>query len=143
MKLSTGKIAFPIEFDNGDKQNIYFNPSDADLWNRFKSVPDKIQKDLESIEDFEMNPDGTPKDEAFLDAFNKMRDIIYTHIDWAFGSAVSEVIFKYCNPFAIVEGQFYIWYFFDALAPEIKKEIEKSQKSAAKRMSKHIDKYKK
>ena len=22
MKLGTGKIAFPIEFDNGDKQNI-------------------------------------------------------------------------------------------------------------------------
>ena len=31
MKLSTGKVAFPIEFDNGAKETIYFNPNDPDL----------------------------------------------------------------------------------------------------------------
>jgi hypothetical protein len=38
MKLSTGKVAFPIEFDNGDKQTIYFNPNDPDLMIRMKNI---------------------------------------------------------------------------------------------------------
>ena len=37
MKLSTGKVAFPIEFDNGAKETIYFNPNDPDLFVRFSN----------------------------------------------------------------------------------------------------------
>ena len=42
MKLSTGKVAFPIEFDNGDKQNIYFNPSDPDLAIRMRDFEKRM-----------------------------------------------------------------------------------------------------
>ena len=42
MKLSTGKIAFPIEFDNGDKDCIYFNPNDPNLSIRLKDFQDKL-----------------------------------------------------------------------------------------------------
>ena len=31
MKLSTGKVGFTIEFDNGDKAGIYFNPNDSGI----------------------------------------------------------------------------------------------------------------
>ena len=44
IKLNTGKVAFLIEFDNGDNQNIYFNPNDPDLATRLIASKDKIQK---------------------------------------------------------------------------------------------------
>ena len=42
MKLNTGKQAFPIEFDNGDVQNIYFNPNDPDLAIRMKDFQRRV-----------------------------------------------------------------------------------------------------
>ena len=52
MKLSTGKTAFTMEFDNGDKGIIYFNPNDRGIQDRIKefenSVSEKVNKiDLE------------------------------------------------------------------------------------------------
>ena len=60
MKLSTGKVAFPIEFDNGDKGCIYFNPNDPDLATRLIASKDKIQKRIEEMnfDDFEMSNNG-------------------------------------------------------------------------------------
>ena len=60
MKLSTGKVAFPIEFDNGDKDCIYFNPNDPDLATRLIASKDKIQKRIEEMnfDDFEMSNNG-------------------------------------------------------------------------------------
>ena len=47
MKLSTGKVAFLIEFDNEDRDCIYFNPNDPDLATRLIDSKDKIQKRIE------------------------------------------------------------------------------------------------
>ena len=60
MKLSTGKVAFPIEFDNGDKDCIYFNPNDPDLATRLIESKDKIQKRIEEMnfDDIEMSNNG-------------------------------------------------------------------------------------
>ena len=43
MKLSTGKVAFPIEFDNGAKETIYFNPNDPDLFVRFSILKKELR----------------------------------------------------------------------------------------------------
>ena len=51
MKLSTGKVAFPIEFDNGDKDCIYFNPNDPNLAVRFTEFQDKVNERLKEFED--------------------------------------------------------------------------------------------
>ena len=37
MKLSTGKVAFPLQFDNGDVENIFINPHDAGLQARIRN----------------------------------------------------------------------------------------------------------
>ena len=52
MKLSTGKVAFPIEFDNGDKDCIYFNPNDKDLREGFYNFQSRIEEQTKQI-DFE------------------------------------------------------------------------------------------
>lgn len=167
IKLSTGKIAFPIEFDNGDKQNIYFNPNDPDLAARLMAAKDKISKRLESMkfEDFELSNSGEPVEvENFSDFMNltdeqvkaltekaektakivtETKNIIYEELNTAFDSDVSSVVFKYCSPFAVVNGEYFIMQFLSAITPEIQKAINKSNSEVEKNMAKHIAKYSK
>ena len=76
MKLSTGKIAFPIEFDNGDKDCIYFNPNDPDLATRLMSAKDKISARIESMkfEDFELSNTGEAVEIENLNDFMNLTD---------------------------------------------------------------------
>lgn len=142
MKLSTGKVAFPIEFDNGDKQNIYFNPNDPDLMIRMKNLDTNVQEKIKGLEDVELNEDGNPTNISQIEAFEKMQNILKEELDYAFGGSVSEAVFKHCSPFAIVGGEYFIIQFIEAIIPEIEKHIKKANADAEKRMAKHIDKYK-
>ena len=49
MKLSTGKVAFPIEFDNGDVETIYFNPNDRDFIKRVMDFENSIEARTKQI----------------------------------------------------------------------------------------------
>lgn len=165
LKLNTGKIAFPIEFDNGDIQNIYFNPNDPDLGARMIAANKKITKRMDElkIDDVDLSPEGDPIDISNLDnlsdltveqsdylekkatqiaeVMEKTKNIIFEELNTAFDSDVSSVVFKYCSPFAIVNGKYYIMYFLEAITPEIRKIVDKSNAEAQKRMQKHIGKY--
>ena len=143
MKLSTGKVAFPIEFDNGDKQTIYFNPNDPDLMIRMKSLDEKVQDKINGLEDVELNEEGKPTQISQIETFEKMQDILKEELDYAFGGSVSEVVFKHCSPFAIISGEYFVVQFIEAITPEIEKHIKKANADVEKRMAKHIDKYKK
>ena len=50
MKLSTGKVAFPIEFDNGDKAIIYLNPNDRGIQERIQGFEASIEKRIKEID---------------------------------------------------------------------------------------------
>lgn len=165
IKLSTGKVAFSIEFDNGDKDNIYFNPNDPDLATRLIASKEKIQKRIEEmkVEDFELSNNGESVDVSNVENFSDLDDkemsvmlenaqkmakiiedtkkIICEELNNAFDSDVSSVIFKYCSPFAVVNGNYFILNFLEAIAPEIKKYIDKSNADAQKKMGKHVNKY--
>lgn len=143
MKLSTGKVAFPIEFDNGDKAAIYFNPNDPDLMIRMKNLDEKVHGEIKALGDIELNEEGTPTQISQIETFEKMQNIIKRELDYAFGGSVSEVVFKHCSPFAIVDDEYFIVQFIEAITPEIEKHIKKANADVEKRMAKHIDKYKK
>lgn len=165
MKLSTGKVAFPIEFDNGDVQNIYFNPSDPELATRLMAAKDKISAKVQNLnfDDFELSNSGEPividtiddvenltdeqimaisaKAERISKVVTETKQIIIDELNAAFDSDVSSVVFKYCSPFAIVNGNYFILNFLEAIAPEIKNYITKANKDVEKKMQKHIGKY--
>ena len=143
MKLSTGKVAFPIEFDNGDKQNIYFNPNDPDLMIRMKNLDKKVQEKIEGLEDVELTEEGKPTQISQIETFEKMQNILKEELDYAFGSSVSEVVFKHCSPFAIVGGEYFVVQFIQAITPEIENHIKKANADVEKRMAKHLAKYSK
>lgn len=143
MKLSTGKVAFPIEFDNGDKQTIYFNPNDPDLMVRMKNLDEKIKSKVDEIGDVDLDEEGKPTQIHQIEQFEKMQKILKEELDFAFGGAISEIVFKHCSPFAIVDGQYFVVQFIEAITPEIEKHIKKANAESAQRMAKHIEKYNK
>lgn len=169
MKLSTGKVAFPIHFDNGDVENVYINPHDSGLQQRIKNFENSIQKRLDKI-NFEKHKN------AFVDGFD-MSNIDFTklmsmteeelekitkqtnaieemdreieekfceEIDAVFNSDVSSKLFKHAPPLAMVEvedGKFelYILHAFKGLAEEIQKYGNKVNNAT----NKYIEKYSK
>lgn len=173
MKVSTGKVGFPIEFDNGDKEIIYFNPNDRGIQERIqnfeKSLESRIKAiDLEKykgkIEDenvfeidledpeklFEMSAEELKTLQDKLNVINDIEkeynDAIKSELDVVFNGNISNIAFKYCEPFdtVIVEDEngnekreIYIMHFMRWLTVELKKYGEKN-KSA---MNKHIAKY--
>ena len=141
MKLNTGKIAFPIEFDNGDKQHIYFNPNDPDLAIRMKDFQGKVETKTKDLQDLKLKPDGTPEDEEAIERFRKIRDIICEELDVAFNGEISAVVFKHCSPFAVVNGDYFIMQFLEAIKPEIEKHIKKANAQVEQNMQKHIANY--
>ena len=141
MKLSTGKVAFPIEFDNGDKDCIYFNPNDPDLFVRFSNFEKRVEDKLKGISDFDLSVDGTPKNEEFLEKFESINKVICEELDIAFASKVSDIVFKYCSPFAIVNGDYFLIQFIEAIKPKIEKHIKKANADVEKKMAKHLNKY--
>ncbi len=143
MKLGTGKVAFPIEFDNGDKQTIYFNPNDPDLMVRMNNLEKKVQEKIKGLDDVELDEKGKPTKFSKIESFEKIQSILKEELDYAFGGSVSEVVFKHCSPFAIVGDEYFVVQFIEAITPEIKKHIKKANADAEKRMAKHLDKYKK
>lgn len=141
MKLNTGKIAFLIEFDNGDKQNIYFNPNDPDLAIRMKDFQGKVEARTKDLEDLKLKPDGTPEDVEAIEGFRKIRNILCEELDVAFNGEISAVVFKHCSPFAVVNGDYFIMQFIEAIKPEIEKHIKKANEQVEQKMQKHIANY--
>lgn len=141
MKLSTGKVAFPIEFDNGDKQNIYFNPNDPNLSVRLKDFQDRVSERIKALDDVRLDAKGTPEDVEKIEEFRRIQNVLYEELDVAFGGEVSAVVFKHCSPFAIVNGDYFLMQFIETIKPEIEKHIKKASSAVEARMKKHLDKY--
>ena len=141
MKLNTGKVSFPIEFDNGEKEVIYFNPNDPDLFVRFTDFEKRVEEKLKDIDDFDLSVDGTPKNEELIEKFKGINKVICEELDVAFASNISNVIFKYCSPFAIVNGDYFLIQFVRAIRPEIEKHNKKANIELQKKMAKHTNKY--
>lgn len=167
IKLSTGKEPFELEFENGAKETIYFNPNDPDLISRLLKAKENIGKKLDTIDPEEIAPgsEGNIVLPEKISDFEELSDeqiemlekraeksakmieqtkkIICEEIDLAFASDISPTVFKYCSPLGIVNGEYYITQFLEAITPEIKKRITKANAEAEKKMEKHIAKYRK
>ena len=86
MKLSTGKIAFPIAFDNGEKETIFFNPNDPNLAIRLNAAGEKIQEKINEL------PEPEENESAELEGYKKVQEIIYNELDEAFGGDISSFV---------------------------------------------------
>lgn len=142
IKLSTGKIAFPIEFDGEESAVIYFNPNDPNLSIRMKDFEQNMRAKLEMLEkDFSLDAEGNPKEPERIEDFRKVQNALFEEIDKAFDSEISDVVFKHCSPFAVVGGDLFIMQFLEAIKPEVQRHVEKGRKTIEKKLQKHVEKY--
>lgn len=132
MKLSTGKVAFPVEFDNGEKAVIYFNPNDRGIQERVKTFEALVDKRVKEINldkyrsKFESNLGENidlSNPEKLLDmsmdellslnermgAINEIEaeynNAVKVELNNVFNSDISTVAFRYCEPFDMVVVQ--------------------------------------
>ena len=141
IKLNTGKEAFPIEFDNGDKVEIYFNPNDPDLSIRMRDFQKNVEERTDFYNDIPLDAEGNPVDVSAIDKFEEMRNIVCEELDRAFNGDISSKVFKHCSPFAIVEGTYFMLQFIEAIRPEIEKRVKKANEQTNKNMQKYLKKY--
>ena len=167
MKLSTGKIAFPLHFDNGDVENIMINPYDKGLKERINNFETSIRTRLNKINlekhkeafaddvdvsnlDFDKMLNMALEDleklakrtDAMLEIDAELEREFCAELDSIFDSDVSSKAFKYVPPLAMVtdengECELYILLVLKALAIEIQKYGNKMNNATNKYVAKY------
>lgn len=160
LNVNTGVKPIDINFGEIGSGRIYYNPDDTSFFKNLLNLQENIKKRIDELksEDFDIDEFGNPimsdeidfsnlSDEEKQDYLNKMQwkldivdktnKIFYEEINKVFIGNASEVIFKYCNPLALIDGEFYISQFFGSLGKELKKIANQKQK---KPISKHVKK---
>lgn len=143
IQLSTGKVKIELIFDNDEKDYIYFNPNDPDLYVRMTHFQENLENYLKNIEDVEIDENGNPKENSAIEKYKNFREKLYEELDKAFDSKISHIVFKKCSPFAIINGDYFIMQFVEGIIPEIQKHQAQATEEAKKKMAKHLEKYRK
>lgn len=167
MKLSTGKVAFPLYFDNGDVENLMINPHDTRLQERIRGLEASIRKRIESInlekykdafaEDIDvkdLNFDTlinmsaeelekvSKRSDAIAEIDKRIEEEFCKEFDVIFDSDVSSKAFKYVPPLAMVENEdgepeIYIMQVLRALAVEVQNYANKNNNATNKYVAKY------
>ena len=143
IQLSTGKVKIELIFDNDEKDYIYFNPNDPDLYVRMTHFQENLENYLKNIEDVELDENGNPKENSAIEKYKNFREKLYEELDKAFDSKISHIVFKKSSPFAIINGDYFIMQFVEGIIPEIQKHQAQATEEAKKKMAKHLEKYRK
>ena len=172
MKLSTGKTAIKVPFDNGDVGVVYINTTDRTIQERINAFEGRVEEKIKSINlekyqlDGEIKADITDIDALFemsaddLEKLNKQmnvlteidkeyNNVVKEELDEVFKSPVSDVFFKYCQPFDVVviedddgneKREMYIMHLLKWLGYELQKNAEKNNSAMNKHIGKHVKK---
>lgn len=141
--IDTGLVEFELPFDRGTEK-IEFNPNDLDFFVRITDMIKSMEHIYDNATDEYEKADTI---EAKMEITRNLNDTIRDAFDCAFGNKVSDKIFKYCSPHAIIKSksQYYPFYFLEWILPEIEKETGKTSKATSssleKAMAKHATKY--
>lgn len=171
MKLSTGKIAIPIEFDNGDVEYIYLNPNDREFSEKVakfgENINERVRKinldkyrdifedgvgitynsvdDLENMSSEEIES-AIKKTKAYNEIDAEYQKEVCAEIDNLFGEDVSEKIFKYVSPLQFVpkhDNPDENEPYIMQFIRALESELKKYGAKTNEAMKKHISKYKK
>ena len=142
IKLTTGLQPFNIRFNNDDEvTTIYFDPTDADLPKRMFEAQKRIEEKTAKIKQFEIDENGIPKTDEYIETMNQLNQAVYDIVDYAFGNKIADKVFSRCSPFSIPNGEYFIIQFFQAITPILEGIIKRYNKKANENIQKHINKY--
>lgn len=143
--LGTGLKSIQINYEDapGEYFLIQFNPKDPQLVTRLNSFTSNLQSRTMGVERIKLGEDGKPVDNQYIEVFDNITDILCEELDKVFAKPISKELFKYCGPFAIIDDEFFIVNFINAIEPEVQAIMDDSLKEVRRAMNKHTDKYKK
>ena len=171
MKLSTGKTAIKVPFDNGDVGVVYISTTDRTIHDRINAFESKVEEKIKNINldkynaqldgglkaditeidaVFEMSADDLEKLNGQMTALNEIdaeyNRIVEEELDEVFKSSVSAVFFKYCQPFDVVviedeNGNEKREMYIMHLLKWLGHELKKNAEKNNSAMNKHIGKY--
>lgn len=138
----TGLEEFEIEFaDRGITEIIKFNPFDMDLPKRLFEAQKTIEEKVKEVKKIDVDENGMPGADECAEYLNSINKIVYDAIDYAYGNKISDVVFKYCGPFAIIKDEYYIWSFMEKTGKVLEPIIAQTREKANAKLNKHIKKY--
>ena len=143
--LSAGLKTIELKFaDVGESTFIKFNPADLDIARRSFEAKQRIDKAVDAFSkiDFD-NLDADKQEKKMIGEIEKVETTIKESLDYAFGNKVSDEVFKYCSPLAVVNGEYYFVKFMDTIAPVIQQIKSEQETEADKKAKKLMAKYEK
>lgn len=157
ISAKTGLKPITIDYDNGERVEFYYNPSDPNFFNALYKMKENITNamnnlNLENIntELLEKTTEGNIENlsdeekEATekavgdtLGAIDSVSNIFSNEIDKVFKGNASEKIFKYMSPFTIMEnGQSYVEYILAEIFKEVGAVVKENQKRMIRKHTK-------
>ena len=136
IRFETGYKTFSIN-DDPDR-TISFNPTDADIVQRFAKAIKELQSEKETMADIH-DMSALEEASATLEKFN---DLIKQKLNYIFNSDVYDVVFAGQSPFSIVGKDHKLLFeaFLEAAFEMVNEEVGAATQS---RIGKYTDKYKK
>lgn len=128
LNFDDGYKSFMI--NNDPNKVIRFNPTDYGMIERIEQSMKIIDEANMSVNDIELNADGTPVLESASESVSKTSKIIKDQIDYVLGSNVSDIVFGKQSPLSTVKGKPLFERFLECVLPVVQKEIEKEIKAA-------------
>lgn len=171
MKLTTGKISVPIEFDNGERSEFFFNPNDKNLQAKIDAFSENVEKkmheidmekyrlrynndvaidltDIDAVIDLGENDFNNMKKniDVISDMTEEYSKIVKEELNAVFENNISEIVFKYCQPFDTISyidekgkerQDLYVLYFLRTFAIELRDYYDRNNKAVEKHLSKY------
>lgn len=142
-----------IRFDDGFKEFminddpdkiIRIDPADFGIIERFNTAIKNIEKNMENIDDIDLDTKGEPRDQLDERAqiVAKVNKYIREQVDYIFDSPVSDMAFGNKSPLATAGGIPIFERFIKAAQAVIVKGIEEERKLSEKRIAKYTDQVK-
>lgn len=139
INFETGYKEFTINDD--PERVIRFNPTDADILQRFRKALDDIRGEKKKLKDVGLKADGTAsEDEMFTleqasNELEKFNEFIREELNYIFNSDVYDAVFAGQSPLAVVgkEQKLLVEAFMEAALGVISEEVEEASKERVKR----------
>lgn len=149
IKLDAGFESFDLEFKGlPERMKISFVATDYRLAAHFKQMQNAVSEKLQEAPDFDIDDNGMPDGAEYIQYMNELDNFVCEQLDRCFGIPISKELFKYCSPFAIINGERYVTQVIIRLAEVIQQATERQRREEMKKfkekmqhMKPHLEKY--
>lgn len=146
MKFELNTQEFTLDFGNDRVEKIYIDATDPDILIRVAKFGNNISEWVDEnkgiAENIQISENGEIDNKTYIKQYDDLVNKIYQEIDNAFKTEISSKAFKYCSPFAIVNGEYYLAQFLKAITIEIIERIQKANKIRNEEINSLISNYK-